>query len=132
MLHADIRVLSRAEVRVGAHELVPVVNGQGDAGSAEFVALVRGLGDAGSDPTVRLERRRRVSPGRVDEWFRLVADASVAISTDVSLTLAADLTPVNAIRGGEAQPPARPVVRAAGVEWRHQETRIDVSTDARC
>jgi glycogen debranching enzyme len=130
MLHADIRVLSRAEVRVGAHELVPVVNGQGDAASAEFVALVRGLGNAGSDPTVRLERRRRVSPGRVDEWFRLVSDAAGAISTDVSLTLAADLTPVNAVRAGEAQPPARPVVHAAGVEWRHDETRIVVSTDA--
>jgi glycogen debranching enzyme len=130
MLHADIRVLSRAEVRVGAHELVPVVNGHGDAASAEFVALVRGLGNAGSDPTVRLERRRRVSPGRVDEWFRLVSDAAGAISTDVSLTLAADLTPVNAVRSGDAQPLARPVVQAAGVEWRYEQTHIVVSTDA--
>jgi len=129
MLHADVRVLSRAEVSVGAYELVPVVCGQGDAGSAEFVAVVRGLGNAGSDPTVRIERRRRVRPGRVDESFRLVSHAAEAISTDVTMILAADLTSVNAVRSGDPQPPARPRVNAAGVEWRQKATRIVVSTD---
>jgi glycogen debranching enzyme len=129
MLHADIRVLSRAEVRVGGHEPAPVAHGQGDAGAAEFVALVRGLGHGGPDPTVRLERHRRVRPGRVDERLRLISNAAGPISTEVSLALAADLTPINAVKNGDSRPPAKPVVHAAGVEWCHAETRICVATD---
>jgi glycogen debranching enzyme len=129
MLHADIRVLSRAEVRVGGQEAVPVAHGVGPAGDAEFVALVRWLGDEGPDPTVRLERRRQVRPGRVDERLRLVSDAEQPISTYVSLTLAADLVPIHAVKNGESQPPARPAPGATGVEWQHETTRILVSTD---
>jgi glycogen debranching enzyme len=129
VLHADIRVLSRAEVRVGGHEAVPVAHGVGAAGDAEFVALVRSLGDEGPDPTVRLERRRRVRPGRLDERLRLVSAAAEPISTHVTLTLAADLAPIHAVKNGDSQPPARPVLRAAGAEWRHETTRILVSTD---
>ncbi len=129
MLHADIRVLSRAEVRVGGHEPVPVAHGQGDAGAAEFVALVRGLGDAGSDPTVRIVRQRRVRPGRIDERLCLVSHAARPISTELSLTIAADLTSINAVRNGDAEPSAAPVLHAAGVQWQHSETRILVTTD---
>jgi hypothetical protein len=71
---------------------------EGAAGAAEFVALVHGLGDAGSDPTVRLVRERRVRPGRIDERLRLVSHAAGPISTELSLTIAADLTPINAVR----------------------------------
>jgi glycogen debranching enzyme len=129
MLHADIRVLSRAEVRIGGQEAVPVAHGGGDAGEAEFVAVVRCLGDEGPDPTVRLERRRRVRPGRLDEQLRLVSDAAAPFSTQVSLTLAADLAPINAVKNGKSQPPARPELCAAGVEWQHEQTRIVVGTD---
>jgi glycogen debranching enzyme len=129
MLHADIRVLSRAEVRVGGQEAVPVAHGVGPLGDAEFVGLVRCLGDDGPDPTVRLERRRQVRPGRVDERLRLVSDAEQPISTYVSLTLAADLVPIHAVKNGESQPPVRPTPRATGVEWQHETTRILVRTD---
>jgi glycogen debranching enzyme len=129
MLHADIRVLSRAEVRVGGQEAVPVAHGMGDAGVAEFVGLVRCLGDEGPDPTVRLERRREVRPGRVDERLRLVSDAAQPISTHVTLTLAADLVPIQAVKSGDSAPPARSTPLPTGVEWQHETTRIRVTTD---
>jgi glycogen debranching enzyme len=129
LLHADIRVLSQAEVRVGGQEPVPVAHGVLAAGEAEFVSLVRCLGDAGPDPTVRLFRRRIVRPGRVDETLRLVSDAAEAVSTDVSVTVAADLTPINAVKDGQSQPPARPTLLASGAQWRSTGTSIRVTTE---
>jgi glycogen debranching enzyme len=128
MLHADVRVLSRAEVRVAGREAVPVAHGLDGAGDAEFVSLVRGLGDDGPDPTVRLERRRRLRPGRLDERLRLVSDATVPISTTLSLTLAADLAPINEIKNGGAGAPAPAQHRADGVVWKTEATRIVVTS----
>jgi glycogen debranching enzyme len=129
MLHADIRVLSRAEVRVGGQEAVPISHGVVGAGAADFIALVRCLGDDGPDPTVRLERRRQVRPGRVDEQLSLVSAAAEPFSTTISLTVAADLAPINEVKSGGVRPPTPPVLGDGGVEWRRDDTRICLTAD---
>jgi hypothetical protein len=118
VLHADIRVLSRAEVQVGGETPVPVAHGMTGAATGEFVSLVRGLGGPAPDPTMRLERRREVSPGAVHETLRLGSDAAEAITTELVLTAAADLLPIDMVKGGQAGPPVGPTPGATGAEWR--------------
>jgi glycogen debranching enzyme len=129
VLHADIRVLSRAEVRVAGQEPEPVAHGSANAADAEFVSLVRGLGDSGPDPTVRLERRRVVTAGQLDESLRLVSDARSTVGAEVELILAADLTRIEDVKSGLADEPAQPDVTATEVSWTAPDTRITVTVE---
>ena len=52
VLHADVRVLSRAVLTVGGTEPAPIGGGLDGARSAWFVAVSRALGDDIVDPTV--------------------------------------------------------------------------------
>src|ERR1700761_9235068 len=56
VLHADVRVLSRAVLTVGGSEPTPIGSGLDGAQLAWFVAGPRGLGDDIVDPTGRIGR----------------------------------------------------------------------------
>ncbi len=107
VLHADVRVLSRATVTVdggpGEH-IATRVSGR----EATFTWLLRhvgaGLGDA-PDPQVRLDRIRRVEPGSVEERLQLGSVLSVPVTVDVELTVAADLAGVESIKTGQRSAP---------------------------
>jgi glycogen debranching enzyme len=104
VLHADVRVLGRAELRVDGVEPVAIAGGlePGSAASARFTGIARTLGDGKADPTVRVERLRRVGRGRVDEEIRIVSFASVPVDTEAVLSLAADLSVIEHVKGGRA------------------------------
>src|SRR5689334_22727910 len=65
VLHADLRVLAELVVTVDGREPVAVGHTLTDAAGAVFVAVLPWLGDPQADPTVRLERHRRVGVGVV-------------------------------------------------------------------
>jgi glycogen debranching enzyme len=118
-LHADARVLSAAVLEVGGTEPVPLSGGLLAAGTALFVGACRGLGRDGADPTVRVERERAVSPGRVRERIRLISDSPGPVSADVTLRVAADLASIGEIKAGRSLPPAAftvtdPAARTSG------------------
>lgn len=115
--HADVRVVSRLEVRVGGHEPEAVSDGPAGPGGHDFVALLRQLGDDGPDPTVRLDRHREVTPGRVTERLRLSSTAVSSVSTDVELILAADFAVVEEVKQGQGRAASPPSLHGGAVRW---------------
>lgn len=116
VFHADVRALCRAEVWINGREPEPVSDGPAGRGAHHFVGLLRHLGDPMPDPTVRLDRHRQVSPGRVSEVLELTSTASVDVAIRVHLVLAADFANIEEVKRGRSRVPAPP--RAdAGVVW---------------
>lgn len=101
VLHSDIRVLSRAELCVAGEEPVALSGGLEDAGTARFTAIARSLGDPGPDPTVRVERIRRVVPGGVEEEIRVLSYASVPVETEAVLAVGADVSAIEQVKSGK-------------------------------
>jgi glycogen debranching enzyme len=121
VLHADVRVLSELVLTVDGREPVPVGHALAGPAGAAFVAVLPGLGDPQSDPTVRLERHRRVEVGTVRETVRLVNDSRRPVEATVALRLGSDLAPIVAVRRIRAGQPAPPAVEAGTVRW-HRPT----------
>jgi hypothetical protein len=128
-LHADVRVLSQAVLEVGGAEPAPVSGGLMDARTARFVSVPRALGDDTVDPTVRVERQRTVAPGEVSERIAVVSHADAGVSTELALTVAADLAGLAAIKagcaGGRAGTRARP--EGDGLTWSDGRVRVTLS-----
>jgi hypothetical protein len=99
LLHADVRVLTQAVLTVDGREPEPIAAAAG-AGEATFTALARWLGDDGPDPTVRLDRRRTVTAGGLDERIALVSTATGRVTARVELSVRADLADVETIKEG--------------------------------
>jgi glycogen debranching enzyme len=118
-LHADARVLSEAVLEVGGAEPTPLSSGLLAADTALFVGACRDLGDDGADPTVRVERERTVSPGRVRERIRLISAAAGPVRAEITLRIAADLASIGEIKAGQPRPPAPVEVagRGDGLSW---------------
>jgi glycogen debranching enzyme len=102
MFHADVRVLSRAELTLDDRTVEPVANSPVGVGATAFVGLARWLGDPGPDPTVRVTRLRRLVPDGLDETITVTSTAAESVSTVVSLAVDADLAPIAAVKAGRA------------------------------
>jgi hypothetical protein len=128
-LHADVRVLSQAVLEVGGAEPAPVSGGLMDARTARFVSVPRALGDDTVDPTVRVERQRTVAPGEISERIAVISHADAGVSTELALTVAADLAGLAAIKagcaGGRAGARARP--ESDGLTWSDGRVRVRLS-----
>jgi glycogen debranching enzyme len=116
--HGDVRALSRAELQVGGREPVAVQVEPEDGTSMLAVGIARHLGDRIPDPTVRVERRRRVSPGQVVEDVALVSAAHEAVRTDVRLLLAGDLAGMDEVKSGGVGSPVTPMVDDGTATWK--------------
>ncbi|RKF27077.1 glycogen debranching N-terminal domain-containing protein [Micromonospora globbae] len=123
VFHADARVLSRAELRVDDQEPEGLTRGPAGPHGVRFVGLARWLGDPGADPTVRVERLRRVTPRGLTEEMRVVSTAATAVRATVSVDLGCDLAPIEVVKsGGTTEPlpaksgePGQLVWSAAGI-----------------
>ncbi|HTF08440.1 MAG TPA: glycogen debranching N-terminal domain-containing protein, partial [Asanoa sp.] len=102
MFHADVRVLSRAELSLDGRSVEPVANSPVGVGATAFVGLARWLGDPGPDPTVRVTRLRRLVQDGLDETITVTSTAAAPVSTVVSLEVDADLAPIAAVKAGRA------------------------------
>src|SRR3984885_15885219 len=117
VLHADVRVLSRAVLTVGGTEPAPIGSGLDGGRSAWFVAVPRALGDDIVDPTVRIERERTVAPGEVSERIRVVSFADSGVHTDLVLSIAADLASLSDIKATRAGQPVPLTLADGGLSW---------------
>jgi hypothetical protein len=127
VLHADVRVLSRAVLEVGGAEPTPVGSGLTGARSAWFVAVPRALGDDIVDPTIRIERERTVAAGEVSERIMVVSDADSGIDTDLVLTVAADLAGLAEIKATRARPPVPMTASGDVLRWSDGEVTVALS-----
>jgi glycogen debranching enzyme len=117
VLHADVRVLSRAELVVEGSEL-ELVRAVRDGGArSRFVSLARSLGDPGPDPTVRVERHRETTVDGLVERIEIVSTAATPVRTTVTLLLAADLVEVDAVKSGRQGDPVPFTADGTGLAW---------------
>ncbi|MGC5013430.1 glycogen debranching N-terminal domain-containing protein [Streptosporangium sp. DT93] len=137
LFHADRRALSRAVLTVGGYEPAAAGHALRGSGGAGFVTLARGLGDPGADPTVRVERTRRVVPGGMEESVEIVSAAETPVRAEVVLELDCDLAPIDAVKSG-GEPAALPgpvVAEITGpgeITWNGDGVRVTVTgEDAR-
>jgi glycogen debranching enzyme len=113
VLHADVRVLSRAVLSVHGSGLTSVATVPDGPGRSRFVLLARDLGDTGPDPTVRVERHRQATVDGLVERIVLSSTAREPVRTTVRLTLAADLVNLAIVKSGGRSSPV-PMRRVPG------------------
>lgn len=112
--HGDVRVLSKAVLLVDGREPEVISAGPAGPGGVEVIALVRGVDEPGADPTVRLRRTRRVTPGSAHETLELTAATVEPVQVPLSLHLACDLADIEAVKSGWTAAPL-PARRHDGV-----------------
>lgn len=108
VFHADTRVLAQALLTVDGREPEPIGYAPAGPGAARFVSVARWLGDPVPDPTVRVDRLRRVAPGRVSEEIRIRSTATVPVRCTVTVDVAIDRTPIEVVKSGLAGAPTPP------------------------
>ncbi|GAA4447841.1 amylo-alpha-1,6-glucosidase [Phytohabitans houttuyneae] len=122
VFHADTRVLAEARLLVDGREPDAIGHTAAGPGATRFVSLVRWLGTRIADPTVRIDRTRRVRPGGVAEEIVVSSTADVPVHATVTLDLACDLAPMDVVKSGGTAArlaPVEPLVwRADGVTVR--------------
>ncbi|WP_202919312.1 glycogen debranching N-terminal domain-containing protein [Saccharothrix deserti] len=74
-------------------------------GHSRFVGLARGLGDAIPDPTVRVDRRRTITPGVLAERLTVRSTATTPVHLDVRVEVAGDLVNLEHTKAGRAPLP---------------------------
>lgn len=103
LLHGDVRLLAGIQVTVDGAAGVPLARRELDDGAVVFTSLLRNLESAyghGGDPHVRLDRVRRVTPGRAAEDLVLGSTLGVDLTVRLELRLVPDATPMDVVRVG--------------------------------
>ncbi|MEV0395622.1 amylo-alpha-1,6-glucosidase [Polymorphospora rubra] len=131
VFHADARVLSQALLRVDDREPEPLTHAPDGASGARFVALARWLGDPTPDPTVRLDRIRRMTVGGLTEEIRVTSTAGLPVTATVTVDLACDLAPIEMVKsGGRGEPLTAKTGRPGELVWAADGTTVTVTADA--
>jgi len=126
LFHADIRAISRLRLTVGG-EIPDAVLGAADgAGRARFVAFARNVGDRVADPSVRVERIREITPGRLHEEIVVTSWAGMPVRTGLRLELGTDLLDVDRVKFGALGQPAVAREEDGSLVWAHGDTRVVV------
>ena len=111
VLHADVRVLSALQLSVDdvapehiATRLVPATSA-GDGVVFSYVLRQLAVDLPGQpDPQLRLDRERRVQPGRLSETLTVTSVFPQAVSLRLAVTMAYDLAPIAVIKVGDSAP----------------------------
>ncbi|PZG24238.1 amylo-alpha-1,6-glucosidase [Micromonospora craterilacus] len=130
VFHADSRVLSRAELRIDDREAEAIGHAPVTAHATRFVGLARWLGDPGADPTIRVERTRRLDQHGLTEEIRLVSTAAVPVQATVTVDLGCDLAPIERVKTGFAIEPLAAQASAPGqLGWAADGTTVTVTAE---
>ena len=125
--HSDVRVLREAVLTVDGREPEGISTSRAGAGEVRFVGLARQLGDAGPDPTVRVERVRRVSAGVVEEELRIISTAREPVDAVVEVTIACDLASLEQVKVGDVRPLAGARREEDSVVWSDDDVAVRVA-----
>jgi glycogen debranching enzyme len=126
--HSDVRVLSSVLLTLDGSEPESIAVTRRGAGEVRFIGLARELGDDTPDPTVRVERVRRVSADGVEEEVRVVSTASETVATVVQVSVAADLAALEAVKVGAVLEPVPPRSDGGALGW--SDGAVTVELDA--
>lgn len=114
---ADRRVCSRLEVLVDGRPATPLRGVEDGGPEAHFVGVLRDLGDPGADPTVVIERHRRVCPDGLVEGLTLRSAATVAVTGTLTVRVGCDLAALAAVKAGGSGEPLPAVLAPGGLRW---------------
>lgn len=130
--HCDVRVLSRAVLTVDGREPEVIRAGPVGVGVVEVIALLRGVDEPGADPTVRLRRTRRVTPGTVRESLEVGAATVRPVRVPIAVHLACDLAVIEEVKTGRETPPHPGRSDGGGVVWSDGDEEITVRGSGGC
>ena len=125
----DVRGLSRLVVRFDGAEPVPLRGQSVGADQGRFLAVVRGAGDPIPDPTLLVERHRRVTDDGMTETLRLVSSASAAVEVDLVVEAGCDLAPIDAVKSGRVGSALAATAGGEGLRWAAPTGRAAVSAE---
>jgi glycogen debranching enzyme len=129
---ADIRVLSQAVVLVDDEEPEVIAAGPTGPGAVEVISLIRRVDEPGPDPTVRLRRRRRVTPGSVRETLELTAATTAPVRVPLALHLACDLALMEDVKTGRSTRSLAGELQDGALVWSDQGEHVTVRGAAGC
>jgi glycogen debranching enzyme len=117
LFHADRRVLSQAVLRADGREPESISYAPAGPGTASFVGLLRYFGGPSFDPTVRVDRVRRVQPYAMTEEIRISSTAAEPVAGTVTIDLASDNALVERVKTGAAAPQLDATATPDGLAW---------------
>ncbi|MFE4958808.1 glycogen debranching N-terminal domain-containing protein [Streptomyces sp. NPDC056653] len=115
--HGDSRALARLTVAADGIAIAPVRGGFEGADRAAFRGVLRGLGEETPDPAVTLHRRRRVTPGHLEETLEVANAGRQNVRLRLIVTAGTDLAPMERIKSGHAQSPVSATATESGLDW---------------
>jgi glycogen debranching enzyme len=125
--HADARVLSQAVLLLDGREPESIGHTAESAGRTRFVSLARWLGAPIADPTVRIDRVRELTAGRLEETIEIASSATVPVSTTVTVDLAVDLAAIETVKSGGDPQPLSPSATGDALTWRQDDVTVAVT-----
>ncbi|RKR90818.1 glycogen debranching enzyme [Micromonospora pisi] len=128
VFHADARVLARAELLVDGREPEAISHHTDGPHGARFVSLIRWLGDPTPDPTVRIDRIRRMTPRGLVEEIHVASTATAPVQAEITLDLGCDLAPIEVVKSGGATTDLEPKSGEPGqLTWSADGTTVVVT-----
>ena len=125
----DVRLLSRLVLIVDQAPLEVVGADLELTTEHAFTYVVRGLGDDHPDPTVLLERHRRLEPHRLEETVVVSSTAHATVRLNVRLEVATDLLPMAVVRRGGSAGSVSATQVASGLRFEDGDLVVEVGTE---
>ena len=100
LMHADVRVLSGWQLKIGGRRPAHLATELPTAGQALFSYLAPELAVVAIDRSLRIDLTRNVTPGLLTETLLLTSELDEPTEADVTIELVSDLTPMNLIKIG--------------------------------
>ncbi len=127
---SDARALTEVRLRFGGVEPHPLATLPDGPGRTRFISVAHGFGDPINDPTIRIDRLRRVTPNGMDEDIRISSAARRAVRARLTIDLRCDLTPLDSARTGRSQPDLPAHLARGGVVWDTPDISVEASAAA--
>ncbi|NUT31448.1 MAG: hypothetical protein HOV79_00080 [Hamadaea sp.] len=118
LFQGDYRMLSHAVLLIDGREAEPIAHTLAGPAAARFTSLIRWAGDAGADPTLRLDRVRRLGPEGMTEEVRISSTARTAVTFTVTVDLGCDFAPIEEVKAGGDAAPHLAHLEAGRLAWR--------------
>ncbi len=126
---SDVRVVSQLTAAVGGTAGEHIATERVGADSVSFVTLLRHLDDHAADPKVRSIHTRTATATTIRETLAISSHLDTGISTDVVVTLTADLCDMDRVKAG-LDSPAKPDISVNGGQAAWSNDSVQVRLDA--
>ncbi|MFF2331654.1 MULTISPECIES: glycogen debranching N-terminal domain-containing protein [unclassified Streptomyces] len=129
--HGDSRALAVLTVAADGVAIAPVRGATEGADRAAFRGVLRGLGEQTPDPAVGLRRRRRITPGHLEETFEVGNAGREHVRLRLIVTVGTDLAPIERVKSGQAQAPVTAIATGGGLDWSRDTFAVRLTSSPR-